>query len=78
MAGGGGSAPITIETDVVLTSNDIVESIDFRVGYTATGAQRGQRRKPFYDSIGQFVASNVLWKKRRSCSVIRFEKERTH
>ena len=52
--------PDTIETRGQRTSNDIVEGIDLRVGYTAAGAQRGQRRKPLYDGIRQFVASNVL------------------
>lgn len=44
----------------LLTSNDIVEGINLRVGYTATGAQSSQGREPLYDSIGQFVTSNVL------------------
>ena len=53
-------AALNNATVTLLTSNDIVEGIDLRVGYTATGAQSSQGREPLYDSIGQFVTSNVL------------------
>ena len=44
----------------MLTSNDVVECIDLRVGYASSGTESSQGWEALDDSIGKFVASNVL------------------